>query len=206
MPTPTRAGRRPRRADAERSIAAIVEAAVAALSQRPDANLSDIARDAGVGRVTLYAHFPTREKLLEAAVEHAVAEASDAIAAADVERGPADEALGRLVRLAWPILDRHRGLHVAAAALHPRVLRERHAAVLDQFERLIARGQAEGTIRTDLPSDWLITVCYSLMHGAAEAVSQGRIDRAAAADALDKSISGALGWPPNRRRSSRASR
>jgi TetR/AcrR family transcriptional repressor of mexCD-oprJ operon len=206
MATPTRAGGRPRRADAERSIAAIVQAAVEALSQRPDANLSDIARDAGVGRVTLYAHFPTRERLIEAAVDHAVAEAVSAIAAADVERGPADEALSRLVRLAWPILDRHRGLHAAAAALHPRVLRERHAAVLDQFEQLIARGQADGTIRTDLPSEWLVTVCYSLMHGAAEAVSQDRIDRVAAADALDKSIRGALAPLPSRRSSSRASR
>jgi AcrR family transcriptional regulator len=206
MTTPTRAGGRPRRADAERSVAAIVRAAVAALSDRPDANLSDIARDAGVGRVTLYAHFPTREKLIEAAVEQAVAEAAAAFAAAEIERGTADEALGRLARLAWPILDRHRGLHAAAAALHPRVLRERHTAVLDQFEQLIVRGQAEGSIRNDLPSEWLVTVCYSLMHGAAEAVSQGRIDRAAVADALEKSISGALGPPSNRRRSSRASR
>jgi AcrR family transcriptional regulator len=197
---------RRRRADAERSIAAIVQAAATAFSERPDVNLTDVARAAGVGRVTLYAHFPTREKLLEAAVEHAVAEAVTALDTARIDDGPADEALGRLVRLAWPILDRHRGLHTAAAALHPSVLRDRHSAVLERIRRLIKRGQAERSIRTDLSADWLVTVCYSLMHGAAEAVSEGRLDRADAADALENTVSGALAPPGNRAQPSRKAR
>jgi AcrR family transcriptional regulator len=186
---------RRRRADAERSIAAIVQAAATAFSERPDVSLTDVARAAGVGRVTLYAHFPTREGLLEAAVEHAVAEAATALDAARIDDGPADEAVGRLVRLAWPTLDRHRGLHTAASVLHPSVLRDRHSAVLERIRRLIERGQAEGSIRADLSADWLVTVCYSLMHGAAEAVNDRRLDRVDAADALEKAVGGALATP-----------
>ena len=57
---PTRTRRR--RSDAERSIAAIVGAAVEAFGRRSDVSMSEIATAAGVGRVTLYAHFPSRRR------------------------------------------------------------------------------------------------------------------------------------------------
>ena len=45
------------RADAERSIAAILDAAVQVLAARPDAGMGEIAKAAGVARQTVYAHF-----------------------------------------------------------------------------------------------------------------------------------------------------
>ena len=74
MTTPTRTRRR--RRDAERSIAAIVGAAVDAFGRGSDVSMSEIATAAGVGRVTLYAHFPSREALIEAATERVLVEAS----------------------------------------------------------------------------------------------------------------------------------
>jgi AcrR family transcriptional regulator len=55
---------RPRRADARRNIAAILDAAVASLADNPDASMAEIAARAGVGRVTLYGHFKTRAELI----------------------------------------------------------------------------------------------------------------------------------------------
>ena len=60
-----------RRADAERSVAAITDAALEALASDPDASMAEIARRAGVVRATIYMHFPTREALLDAVMEHA---------------------------------------------------------------------------------------------------------------------------------------
>jgi AcrR family transcriptional regulator len=58
---------RPKRADAQRNYAKLLEAARAAFTEADaDASLEDIARRAGVGIGTLYRHFPTRQVLIEA--------------------------------------------------------------------------------------------------------------------------------------------
>jgi AcrR family transcriptional regulator len=183
---------RQRRADAQRSIAAIVRSAIRLFGERPDASMTDVARAAGVGRVTIYAHFPTREALIGAAIEHAVQEATEALAAAKLDEGPADEALVRLLRLSWPILDRHRGLHAAAGALQPSHLRDQHLAQIRRIEDLIGRGQREGTFRTDLTATWLAAVAYNLIHAAAEEVSADRLDRAEAGAVLEGTLRAAF--------------
>ena len=97
---------RRRRADAERSIAAIVEAAFDGLCRDPDVSMSAIARGAGVGRVTLYTHFPTRAALVDAVARRAVAQAAAALNAEAPDEGPAREALARLAGPGWRVLDR----------------------------------------------------------------------------------------------------
>src|ERR671921_2006065 len=104
MPTtqPTTAPGRPRRrADAERSIARILDAAVDALASDPEASMAEIARRAGVVRATIYVHFPTREALLEAVTDRALSEVAQVIDTAEPHRGDADEALARIVQSAW---------------------------------------------------------------------------------------------------------
>jgi AcrR family transcriptional regulator len=62
-----------RRADAERNIAAILDAAVELLGERPDSSMAEIAAAAGVARQTVYAHYDSREALLAAVAERAMA-------------------------------------------------------------------------------------------------------------------------------------
>src|SRR3954452_7296011 len=85
-----------RRADAERSISAITNAALEALAGDPDVSMAEIARRAGVVRATIYMHFPTREALLDAVMEHAPAQAGEAPGKAEPERGEPAEALERV--------------------------------------------------------------------------------------------------------------
>jgi AcrR family transcriptional regulator len=186
-------GRGRRRADAERSIAAIIEAGLRCFVARPDVSMSDIAREAGVSRVTLYAHFPSREALLDAVLELAVTEANAALDADDRSDLPAREALVRLLHSSWRILDRHGSLRSAVAQGLPETrVREQHERVLDRVRALIVRGQREGAFRTDLPRDWLVTVMYSLLHATADEVLAGRLDPGEAPDVLEATVLSAL--------------
>jgi TetR/AcrR family transcriptional regulator, mexCD-oprJ operon repressor len=182
-----------RRADAERNIAAILEAGLVCFSRNPDASVAEVARAAGVGRVTLYGHFPSRQELMDAVFAHALAKANTVLDAEAIDHGAASEALSRLIRSSWPILAQHRGLLAAAQRdLPPARIRQHHDQTMARVERLIARGQDEGDFRTDLPRPWLVATFYSLMHAAAEEVDAGRLDPAQAGGVLATTILAAL--------------
>jgi AcrR family transcriptional regulator len=189
-----------RRADAERNIAAILEAGLACFSRSADASVAEVAQAAGVGRVTLYGHFPSREALTDAVLAHAIAKANTALDAVDVDHGPASEALERLVGSSWRIIDQHRSLLAAAQAHLPVArVRQHHDQAMARVERLIARGQAQGAFRTDLPRSWLVATFYGLMHGAAEEVDAGRLEPDQAAGVLTATLRAAFATPATRR-------
>lgn len=174
-----------RRADAERSITAIVEAALECLRADPNVGMAAIARAAQVSRVTLYAHFPTREAVVEAATRHAMTRARATLDTTALDALPADEALAALTRTSWRILDHHLGLFAAVSAtLPPETVRDHHERAMEPLRRLLHRGREEGTIRTDQPVEWLVSAYYHLIHAAAAEVRAGRLPAEAAPDAL----------------------
>lgn len=165
-----------RRADAERNIAAILQAGTRLLSADPTASVADIAKAAGVGRVTLYGHFPSREALVDAVLDHAVGVAEAVLADDSIDTAPAPEAMAKLLRSSWEILDRHRRLFLAAdRTLATERIRKHHDRPLRRVERLIARGQSAGDFRTDLPLTWLVTTFFSIIHSAAQERETGRL-------------------------------
>lgn len=194
---------RPRRADAERNTAAIVEAGLNCFLADPQASMAAVARAAGVSRVTLYSHFPTREALLDAALDRAVDEAAATLEALDAEGGAAgeggvEEVLGLLIRSSWRLLDRHSAVFAAvSAALPPERLRERHDRILAPVRRLIGRGRESGELRADLSADWLVTVVYSLVHAAAAEVQAGRMAPAEAPEILTATVLAAVAAHPD---------
>jgi AcrR family transcriptional regulator len=173
--TPATTQRR-RRADAERSVAAILAAALDALASDPDASMAEIARRAGVVRATIYVHFPTRESLLDAVMEHAVAEVAQATSDAEPQRGEPKEALERVLRATWQELDRfHALLAINTSRLSAKELRRRHLPVTTQLAPLIERGQKEGLFRSDLPVSWHLAVIRAIVHTASNELQSGRI-------------------------------
>ena len=189
---------RRRRADAERSIASIVGAAVECFSRQPDVSMGEVATAAGVGRVTLYAHFPSREALLEAATDHALTQASAALDAAGIEDVPAPEALRRMIRSGWPAVDRMWGLHAAGGPHSSPRQWERYGQFHARIERLVARGQAEGSFRSDLSVEWLAAALHGLVHAAGQEVRAGRLDPATAPAVLETTLLALLAGPTSR--------
>lgn len=185
-----------RRADAERSVAQIMDAAVDALASDPEASMAEIARQAGVVRATIYVHFPTRETLIEAVTERAIAEVSAAIATAEPDRGEPVEALRRVVATTWEKLGRYHPLVAINTQLPDAELRHRHAPVLGALEPLIQRGQKEGAFRADVPVAWHLSMLLALMHAASAEVQGGRLPAAEAEAAVTATVLGALTATP----------
>jgi AcrR family transcriptional regulator len=171
--------RKPRRADAERSIVAITNAALEALANDPDVSMAEIARRAGVVRATIYMHFPTREALLDAVMEHSVGLVAEATRQAEPDRGEPREALERVLLATWQQLGKfHSVLGINISRLSAKELRRRHLPVTTQIVPLLERGQAEGVFRRDVSALWLIAVIRAIVHVASTELQAGRLSQA----------------------------
>jgi AcrR family transcriptional regulator len=174
--TTNASARKPRRADAERNIQAIIDAALEALASDPDASMAEIARRAGVVRATIYMHFPTREALLDSVMENAVAQVAEATRAAEPTQGEPEEALQRVLRATWHKLsDFQTLLAINTSRLSAKELHRRHQPVMTQFVPLIERGQEKGVFRSDLPVSWHLAMIRAIAHAASAEVRSGRI-------------------------------
>ena len=140
------------RADAERNVRAIIDAAIVLLAAEPDASMERVATAAGVGRATVYRHFASRDHLVRAILDRALQDARDAVVGSEPARGTAPEALGRAVEALLKVADRYR--LVRSVAPHDAELRRRAEEVGAPLTAIIQRGQKEGTFRKDLTARW----------------------------------------------------
>jgi AcrR family transcriptional regulator len=185
-----------RRADAERSIARILDAGIDALASDPDASMAEIARRAGVVRATIYVHFPTRETLIDAVTQRAITEVGAVIDLAEPERGDAADALRRVLALTWRELDHYHALVAITTQLPHAEVRSKHHAVLARLEPLIARGQRDGSFRSDVPASWHLSMLMALIHAASAELRAARIADAHAERALVDTVLGAVSVRP----------
>jgi TetR/AcrR family transcriptional repressor of mexCD-oprJ operon len=178
-----------RRATAERNAAAIVDATERLLARQATLSMAAIAAEAGVSRVTLYAHFAKLSDVVEAAVERAVTASLGAIEAAAPGTGPADEALARVLAASWGHLA-HQDALARAAAEHvsSERVRDKHHRLMAIWNELIRRGQRDRVFRDDLPADWLVAALYALLHAGADHARTRRSERAATLDMLTTTI------------------
>lgn len=171
----TTASRSTLRADAQASIAKILTATAGCLADNPHASTTEIAKAAGVGRVTLYAHFPSREILVEATLESVLAKGEEVLERLDLTGDPR-QALRTLIESSWLLIAQAGAVLEAAQATLPQGrVQELHAKPAQRVDALIRRGQSEGTFRTDLPAGWLVSVLHHLMKGAAADIGTGRL-------------------------------
>ena len=164
-----------KRADARRNVEAILDAATALLATDPAVSVNEIAKAAGVGRVTLYGHFPSRAALVEAVSRRVIASTDQALSAVDLAGDPRD-AMARLVEATWQLTRRFGAIVVAANdALTPEEMRRVHEEPARRVHALVERGRAEGVFRRDMPVLWQLTTIHAVLHGASAAVHRGDV-------------------------------
>jgi len=167
------ARRRRRRSDAEQNADAILRAAASALNAQPEASIEDIARAAGVSRQTVYAHFPSRESLLDAVIERATAEVTAAFGAG-LDEAPPAEALTRLLDVAWAVTARYAFLwHLPEVSQDQDT--DRHGPVTELMQGIIRRGQDSGELDRGLSPAWLVAAALALGRAAEDEVRAGRM-------------------------------
>lgn len=182
----------PKRADARRNIQAIVDAATRLLAEDPDVSVQDIAKAAGVGRVTLYGHFDSRAALIAEVANRAIAATEEALRDVDLDGAPTD-AMARLLDATWHLTHRFGGVVVAALEVLPAEQVQRaHDAPERRVRELLVRGREAGEFRADLPVEWLITTIHAVLHAAAGGVYRGEVSAADAPRLVRETILAAL--------------
>jgi TetR/AcrR family transcriptional repressor of mexCD-oprJ operon len=163
---------REQRADARRNAAAILDAALVCLVRDPEANINDIARQARVGRVTVYGHFGSRAELVRSVFARTIEDFGRTLDTVELAGDPR-AALARLVASCWPVVSRFRPLLRAARRIPG--ARTAHRETMDRIADFVRSGRIAGAFRSDLPLAWLVATFDTVVHGAADEVAAGRL-------------------------------
>ncbi|MFJ4777519.1 TetR/AcrR family transcriptional regulator [Streptomyces sp. NPDC088762] len=174
---------RPLRADAERSVRAILEAAERVLAEHPGASMEQIAEAAGVTRTTVHRRFANRQALVDALAAEAASKLSEAIEDGHPDTAPPLVALHRAtanvlrVKAAW-------GFALGPGAAQSERAARTHEEIAHRCTELLGRLQAEGVIAPDAELEWVRRVFYALIGEALHGENATGRDLAAGPDAL----------------------
>jgi AcrR family transcriptional regulator len=148
------------RADATRNRVAILTAARQVFAEQGlRAPLEEIARRAGVGIATLYRRFPTRERLVAAALIEKITQFETAASQALAEPDPWDGFAG-LVRRICELQADDRGLSDLLSMTLPasEEVEQLRAKAHAHVAELVARAKASGRLRPDFAAEDLLLV------------------------------------------------
>jgi AcrR family transcriptional regulator len=144
------------RADARRNRRTVLDAAVALLAQRPQATMQEVADASGLGRTTVYRHFPKRQDLIDALFDEVLREAAatmeEAVKAPSSARALLCDIGERIIAIGdrFAFLDAH-------PELRERALQGAGSTDADPLATYLAAAQKRGEIRSDLPVAWMLT-------------------------------------------------
>ncbi|MCJ0903289.1 TetR/AcrR family transcriptional regulator [Rhodococcus sp. ARC_M6] len=156
-------GTRQRRSQARINRNRIIEAAISAFAADPDASMDDVAKAAGVVRRTVYAHFESREALINGIVDEASADLVTALQGAGEPPERPDVATAVLALLAWPVGDRFRVLlNFARRELGEQRIFELMEPARALSVEVMERGQRDGTFSTYLPAETLVAMTEAI--------------------------------------------
>jgi AcrR family transcriptional regulator len=163
------------RADARRNREAVIEAAITALAEDPNASMLDVAHAAGLGRTTVYRHFDSREELIVALFERVIVEARSATGEVIAAGRPAAETLLALGPVMVSIGERFRFLN-AHLTIGATALAESMETLDDPVRTFLVDAVASGELRDDAPLAWMQSIMQSAAMVTNAEINAGRLD------------------------------
>lgn len=159
----------------DRTRRALLDAATLVLCKNSGASLAEVASVAGVGRTTLHRYFPTRKALVRALVADALDRVAHAIADADPSHGTVIDALQRVADTVIPLGPSLRFLAAEPNVYEGTDLLRRWYDALEPVADAVRRGQADGSIRSELPVTWVVDSFAGAILTAWDSVDEGRL-------------------------------
>lgn len=175
------------RADSRRNREAVVEAAVRLLAERPDASMREVAEASGLGRTTVYRHFPQRDDLVRALFARVVEESQASSARLIAEDLAPRELLLRFGHETVAIGERFRFLQTHRALGEEAIdgsLETPGDPLYEFFEAAAARGELQPAASTE----WILVMIRATIVAAVDEVFAGRMSLQEAGDRVGNTL------------------
>ncbi|WP_216902840.1 TetR/AcrR family transcriptional regulator [Nocardia alni] len=146
----------------------ILDVALEALGENPDAGMGDIASAAGVVRRTVYGHFPSRTDLVRTLARRAVDEIAAVLTEVSSPERPAETVWVDFIARMWPLTRRYRVLLMLRRGEYGDEIHALLEPVDKALADLVERGQQNEVFGRHLPANILSQVAYAAVFSIAE--------------------------------------
>ena len=153
---------------------ALLDAAKVLLAENPGASFIEVAKSAGVGRATLYRHFPNREALLKALTLEAI-QAMDQVSNKVMSKATSStDALRLMIDALVPLGDHYYFLN-RLPELDDEEINDNLRRQNNEMKTLILAIKQENKIADQCSTEWASSVFNSLMYSAWEELNRGEL-------------------------------
>ncbi len=166
---------------------ALLDSATTLLAQNPGASIIEIAEAAGVGRASLYRHFPTREALLRELSLEALKAMDEAVRHIYWNARSAEDALQMTIEAMIPLGDRFYFLTRVGEIVDDQVSIELKRQN-DLMTELIKAAQKEGVLDASVSATWINGVFTSLIYTAWCAMTESNLKAPEATALVSRSL------------------
>ncbi|BBI34177.1 TetR/AcrR family transcriptional regulator [Cohnella abietis] len=167
---------------------AILDAATELLALKPTATMQEIADAAHIGIATLHRYFDSRDTMMLELAFRAIHLVEEALEGLEVDEVEVEKSLTAILEALIPLGNKMYFLWTDASLYgHPEVTAAETKIQAPILGAIIA-WQSKGKLRSDMNSEWVINVIYSLLFTTWQSVHAGNMAKNDAAQILVKTL------------------